>query len=153
IRVKPVHDSITIIDDGSGMNAIDFDKKFAWISHSTKRRDSEFSPNLNRPLIGKIGIGFIAVNEICNELEITSSKQGEEFKFIAKIDFKKYFEEATISEDEEGGIIKGEYKLINEYEDSDEHYTIIRLVGLKESVRNILDDKQYLAEKLKERNK
>src|SRR5690606_14742860 len=85
IRVKPVYDSITIIDDGKGMNAVDFDSKFAWISHSTKRIDSQLSEKLKRPLIGKIGIGFIAVNEICNELEITSSKEGEEIKFTANI--------------------------------------------------------------------
>jgi len=158
IRVKPVYDSMTIIDDGKGMNAVDFDKKFAWISHSTKRQDSNLSEILKRPLIGKIGIGFIAVNEICEELEITSTKKGEPFKFTANINFKKYFEEANISEsvsngEEEEGIIKGEYQLLNEAEEDEEHYTIIRLLGLKESVKNILDDKQYLSEILKSRNK
>ncbi|MEQ6121210.1 ATP-binding protein [Reichenbachiella sp. MALMAid0571] len=154
IRVKPVHDSITIIDDGKGMNAVDFDKKFAWISHSTKRTDSSLSEMLKRPLIGKIGIGFIAVNEICHELEITSTKKGEPLKFTANINFKKYFEDAAVpDEGEEEGIIKGEYELVNDAEDSDEHYTIIRLLGLKESVKNILDDKQYLSELLKKKNK
>ncbi len=154
IRVKPVYDSITIVDDGIGMNAVDFDKKFAWISHSTKRKDSEKSAKLKRPLIGKIGIGFIAVNEICDELEITSSKEGEELKFTATINFKKYFEDATTQPNQEDeGIIKGEYELINEYEEKDEHYTIIRLVGLKKSVKDILDDKQYLAQLLKKKNK
>ncbi len=155
IRVKPVNDSITIIDDGKGMNAVDFDSKFAWISHSTKRKDSQLSEKLNRPLIGKIGIGFIAVNEICEELEITSSKEGEEIKFTAHINFREYFEEEASleEEDSEKGIIKGEYNLINEEEDKDEHYTIIKLVGLKESVKNILNGKQYLDTLLKEKNK
>jgi hypothetical protein len=155
IRVKPVNDSITIIDDGKGMNAVDFDSKFAWISHSTKRKDSQLSEKLNRPLIGKIGIGFIAVNEICEELEITSSKEGEEIKFTAHINFKEYFEEEASLEDDdsEKGIIKGEYNLINEEEDKEEHYTIIKLVGLKESVKDILNGKQYLDTLLKEKNK
>lgn len=154
IRVKPVHDSITLIDDGKGMNAVDFDKKFAWISHSTKRKDSNLSDELKRPLIGKIGIGFIAVNEICNELEITSSKKGEKVKFTANINFKKYFEDAVVQNSEnDEGIIKGEYELLNEEEDENEHYTIIRLLGLKDSVKNILEDKQYLSKILKLKNK
>ena len=155
IRVKPVNDSITIIDDGKGMNAVDFDNKFAWISHSTKRKDSQLSEKLNRPLIGKIGIGFIAVNEICEELQITSSKEGEMFKFTANINFKEYFEEdVSIEEDDaEKGIIKGEYYLINQEEDIDEHYTIIKLIGLKDSVKDILNGKQYLDTLLKEKNK
>src|SRR5690606_13311949 len=134
------------------MNAVDFDSKFAWISHSTKRIDSQLSEKLKRPLIGKIGIGFIAVNEICNELEITSSKEGEEIKFTANINFKEYFEQETeVEDDEENGIIKGEYTLINQEEDKDEHYTIIKLIGLKESVIDILNGKQYLSKLLKER--
>lgn len=156
IRVKPINDSITIIDDGKGMNAVDFDNKFAWISHSTKRKDSQLSEKYNRPLIGKIGIGFIAVNEICHELEITSSKEGEPLKFTAKINFKKYFEEdASVDENGEinNGIIKGEYDLINEYEDIDEHYTIIKLIGLKDSVKDILNGKQYFVTMLKDKNK
>ena len=155
IRVKPVNDSITIIDDGIGMNAVDFDSKFAWISHSTKRKDSQLSEKLKRPLIGKIGIGFIAVNEICEELEIISSKEGEEIKFTAHINFREYFEEEASLEDDdtEKGIIKGEYNLINQEEDKIEHYTIIKLVGLKDSVKDILNGKQYLDTLLKKKNK
>src|SRR5690606_27946514 len=83
---------------------------------------------------------------------ITSSKEGEEIKFTANINFKEYFEQETeVEDDEENGIIKGEYTLINQEEDKDEHYTIIKLIGLKESVIDILNGKQYLSKLLKER--
>ena len=49
IRIKPLDDSITIIDDGVGMNAEDFANNFAWISKSNKRNDGELSPNLKDP--------------------------------------------------------------------------------------------------------
>ncbi|WP_346316532.1 ATP-binding protein [Chitinophaga sp. YIM B06452] len=150
IRVKPIEDSISIIDDGSGMNAVDFDNNFAWISKSNKRNNGELSPKLKRPLIGKIGIGFIAVNEICEELEITSTKEGEPIKFRVNINFKNYYQEETVAED---GIIKGAYSLINEEEDSKEHYTIIRLLKLKESVKNVLDDRLYLSEIVRSKHK
>ncbi|TWJ03297.1 histidine kinase/DNA gyrase B/HSP90-like ATPase [Mucilaginibacter frigoritolerans] len=143
IRVKPIEDSITIIDNGSGMNALDFDHNFAWISKSNKRNDGDLSKQLQRPLIGKIGIGFIAVNELCEELEITSTKAGESFKFTANINFKDFYEKDVYTDD---GIIKGAYVLVNEEEDAEEHYTIIKLLGLKESVKTILDNRQYLAE-------
>jgi len=154
IRVKPIQDSITILDDGHGMNAEDFDGDFAWISKSNKRKENQYSENLNRPLIGKIGIGFIAVNEICDELEITSSKVGEPIKFTANVNFKDYFDRAIQEEENEQnedwhkGIIKAEYILVNEKEEKDKHYTVIRLLGLKHTVKKILDDKLYYAEKL-----
>jgi hypothetical protein len=158
IRIKPIQDTITIIDDGYGMNAEEFDRNFAWISRSNKRNEGEVSPKLKRPLIGKIGIGFIAVNEICDKLEIISSKAGQSFKFTATIDFKKYFEEAirdTDIEDEDGneGIIKAEYELINEAEEKSEHYTIIRLLGLKQGVKKILDGQLHYSQLLKEKSK
>jgi hypothetical protein len=150
IRVKPIEDSITIVDDGNGMNALDFDANFAWISKSNKRNSGEFSLKLKRPLIGKIGIGFIAVNEICDCLEVTSTKEKEPFKFTATISFKEFRENDIIVDN---GIIKGAYKLINEEEDPKEHYTIIRLLGIKPTVKYILDDKQFKSDLLRSERK
>lgn len=150
IRLKPIEDTITIIDNGSGMNALDFDNNFAWISKSNKRNDGELSKQLNRPLIGKIGIGFIAVNELCEELEITSSKAGEAIRFTANINFKNYYDQDVSASD---GIIKAAYILVNDEEETAEHYTIIRLLGLRDSVKVILDDRQYLAELNRSKNK
>jgi len=148
IRIKPMEDSITVIDDGEGMNAIDFDNNFAWISKSNKRNKSPFSAS-GRSLIGKIGIGFIAVNEICDELEIISTKKGENIKFKAIINFK----EITKIKKDDKGIIKATYSLINSDEDKDQHYTIIKLLSIKEGFKNILNDKQYLSKIAKEENK
>lgn len=149
IRIKPISDIITIIDNGNGMNALDFDQNFAWISKSNKRNQGSFSKT-KRPLIGKIGIGFIAVNEICDELEIISTKKDESFKLTSTINFKKFRTE-DVETDE--GIIKGGYELINSDEDTDEHYTIIRLIGLKKTVKNILNDRQYYSAIAESKNK
>lgn len=152
IRMKPIEDTITIVDDGCGMNAEDFDKRFAWISRSYKREKGEFSPN-GRPLIGKIGIGFIAVNEICEILEITSSKKGEPFKFTAVIDFNKIINAEGPKLVDDDTYLKGEFKLVNEEEDKDEHYTSIRLIGLKVPVLKIFNDETYKAQVAKSKNK
>lgn len=158
VRLKPLEDTITVLDNGHGMNAKDFDSDFAWISKSTKRNRGTISPNLKRPLIGKIGIGFIAVNEICEELEIMSSKKGESFNFTANVNFREYFSLAESEEQSkqpeangEEGIIKAEYTLINEEEDVDEHYTIITLYGLKPGVKKMLSDQMFYSEELRKK--
>ncbi|OFY86325.1 MAG: hypothetical protein A3F72_10990 [Bacteroidetes bacterium RIFCSPLOWO2_12_FULL_35_15] len=152
IRMKPIEDSITILDDGNGMNAEDFDNNFAWISKSNKRNRGEFSA-AGRPLIGKIGIGFIAVNEICDVLEVVSSKKGEAIKFTARIDFKEILDSKPSKSDDEDTYLKGKFTLVNEKEDKNEHFTAIRLVGLKEPVLKIFNDETYKAQAVKEKNK
>ena len=82
IRIKPINDTIVVMDDGNGMNAVEFDENFAWISRSNKRNSSIKSKKYKRPLIGKIGIGFIAVNEICNNMRVISSKKGENINLL-----------------------------------------------------------------------
>ncbi len=151
IRMLPDIDTILITDNGSGMNAIDFDENFAWISKSNKRNNGDLSPIKKRPLIGKIGIGFIAVNEICNKMEIMSSKNGEKIKFTATINFtdiisgsgEKDEGKKTNSTSEKNGVIRATYTLINETEEVDKHYTIIRLIGIKDTAQTILHGKLY----------
>lgn len=152
IRVKPLDETITILDDGDGMNAVEFDNKFTWISKSEKRGidgNIELSKKFKRPLIGKIGIGFIAVSEICDELEVESSKKGEDFKFVANINFKKFLTEDIDYVDPntgEKGLIKAEYDIKKEDEINNEHYTLIRLKKIRESVLYIFDNKRELSE-------
>ncbi len=152
VRVKPLDETITILDDGIGMNAVEFNNRFAWISKSSKRGDKgeiELSTIFKRPLIGKIGIGFIAVSEICDELEVESSKKGENFKFIASINFKKYLtEDIEFVDPETGekGLVKGEYDIKKEEEDKEEHYTLIRLKKIKKNVLNIFENKRELSQ-------
>lgn len=148
IRIKPIDDTIIIIDDGNGMNAIDFDENFAWISKSNKRNSGELSQKYNRPLIGKIGIGFIAVNEICHSMKVVSSKKGETVKFVANIDFDQIVTSNNTDE-----IIKGKYSLVNEEEEKETHYTIIELIQLKDSVIGLLNDKQYHSKIARIKNK
>ena len=150
IRMLPHLDTIQIHDNGEGMNWKDFDENFTWISKSNKRNQGEIS-QCGRPLIGKIGIGFIAVNEICDKMEVISSKKGEPIKFTATIDFVSINEESDISKIESSdkeneskkGALRGKYKLINEYENKDEHYTTINLIGIKDTAKAILNNQLY----------
>jgi hypothetical protein len=75
VFIKPDADRIIIEDNGRGMDHAEFVKHFSMISESHKRDDSDKTQK-GRPKIGKIGIGFIAANEICNVMEIVSTKSG-----------------------------------------------------------------------------
>jgi len=75
VFVKPDANQIIIADDGIGLNKEEFQLHFESISESHKRDVSDTTPS-GRPKIGKIGIGFIAANEICNVMEIESTKKG-----------------------------------------------------------------------------
>src|SRR2546425_9577698 len=83
-------ETITVVDDGEGMDFQDFDDRFTVISRSDKRDASPFTPVLRRPMIGKIGIGFISVSELCDQLRVTSAKRGSDTWFEASIDFSEF---------------------------------------------------------------
>src|SRR6266496_4428007 len=75
IFVKPDADQIVVEDDGLGMTRDEFVRHFSRISESHKRDDSDVTPS-GRPKVGKIGIGFIAANELCDVMEIASTTRG-----------------------------------------------------------------------------
>src|SRR5207248_5766978 len=77
---------IIIEDNGTGMDRLDFTSHFNRISESHKRDTSQTTKN-GRPKIGKIGIGFIAANEICDVMELFSTKQDSTELLHVNIDF------------------------------------------------------------------
>ena len=88
IYVKPDADEIVIEDDGTGISRSEFIRHFSRISESHKREDSDKTTRLRmRPKVGKIGIGFIAANELCDVMEIESTKSGSTELLLASIDF------------------------------------------------------------------
>lgn len=148
IRAKPEFDTFSITDDGEGMNYLDFDNKFLWISRSDKRDAGLFTKN-GRPLIGKIGIGFVAVSEICNKMTIVSTKEAEDFKFQAEIDFSKFKESITQKRE---FYELSEVRLVNLPEEKDVHYTIILLEELSQDFKELLQDKDVIEAGIKVRS-
>ena len=138
VRAKPEFDTFSITDDGDGMNYVDFSTKFLWISRSDKRDKRENTIKFKRPIIGKIGIGFISVSEICDKMIVISSKKGEKFKFQAEIDFEKF--KKTVHQKREFYEIS-KVKLTNMKEEKGAHYTIILLNGLSKDFKELLEDK------------
>ena len=142
VFVKPDADRITIEDDGCGMDRVDFERNFRRISESYKREDSESTP-LGRPKIGKIGIGFIAANEICDVMEIVSTKKGSTELLHVSIQFDRMRTDVAERRRDDGDIAKGDYQGdVRETEDCDSHFTQIFLNRVRGEAQNILAGKK-----------
>lgn len=139
IFVKPDADRIIIEDDGDGMNKDEFQKHFDRVSESHKRDGNDITEgNSPRPKIGKIGIGFIAANELCEVLEIFSTKAGSEELLHVVIDFREM--RKPIEERRRGSelIVKADYKgeILNAKKE--DHYTQLFLTEIRGAAKEIL---------------
>jgi hypothetical protein len=138
IRARPEFDTITITDNGEGMNESEFKEDFVVISRSRKRDAGLYTQRLKRPVIGKIGIGFISALQICDEVTFISKKRGENLKLEAKIDFGKF----------KGEMAKkakfqdiSDVQFRNVPEETETHYTMVIMSKLSEDFKDILSDK------------
>lgn len=137
VFVKPDADRIIIADNGHGISRSDFERHFTRISESHKRDDSDLTPR-GRQKIGKIGIGFIAANEICDEMEIISTKKGSTELLRVTIHFDKMREDLSDRRREGDNIAKADYTGDVEQADKDSNYTRIFLKRVRGEAREIL---------------
>src|SRR6266446_7126230 len=77
----PNFKTFTCTDDGSGMTPEHFQRVMGHIGGSTKRDTGEKSPIYGRPLVGRIGIGLLAIAQICRRFTVVSSSRGSKRKF------------------------------------------------------------------------
>ncbi|MGD0979657.1 MAG: ATP-binding protein [Candidatus Bathyarchaeia archaeon] len=139
IQYLPEEHKLVVFDTGQGMDYADFDEHFTFIVRSLKRDKGLLSTMFKRPLIGKIGIGFIAVSELCDQVRVTSAKEGSDTYVEALIDFSKIrSDEAKRKEFYE----ISQFTLTNfKKEDLKQHYTRIELLNLKQPFIDILENK------------
>ncbi len=137
VFVKPDADRIIIEDNGSGMDRIDFEKNFKKISESHKRDESDVSPS-GRPIIGKIGIGFIAANEICDVMEIISTKAGSTELMEVSIQFGLMRQAPSERKRSGEDFAKADYYGSVSETDPDSHYTKVFLKQIRGEAKVIL---------------
>jgi Histidine kinase-, DNA gyrase B-, and HSP90-like ATPase len=138
VFVKPDADEVVIADDGTGMNREEFERHFKRISESHKR-DGGSTTRRKRLKIGKIGIGFIAANELCDLMEIESTKRGSKALLKVTIDFEE-LRNRSPSERREGpeNIKKGHYQGYEDQASRDAHYTRVFLRRMRGEARAAL---------------
>ncbi|MDH5733996.1 MAG: ATP-binding protein [Candidatus Bathyarchaeota archaeon] len=137
-------DELVVWDDGKGMDYKDFDEEFVYISRSRKRDIGDYTEKYKRPLIGFIGIGFIAVSELCDMLTITSAKEESDLVFEAKIDFSAARAPEAIGKEfyEVSQFELTNYKKVDKGYNSDAHFSEIRLKNLRPLFKEMLSDRQ-----------
>lgn len=75
ITIDREHNHMSIEDDGNGMTGEDFQGKFLKIGYS-KRKNGKFRSELNRPFIGRKGIGKLALLSCAQKIHIASKAAG-----------------------------------------------------------------------------
>lgn len=125
----PHFGTFTCSDDGSGMSPERFQQIMGLIGGSSKRDKGELSAIYKRPLIGRIGIGFLSIGQICRRFEVFSSAKGSPVKFRAKINLEPYMRPEArriqlnrpLTGNEQVEI--GQCEMETAPEDVDKHYT------------------------------
>jgi hypothetical protein len=137
----PYFRTMTCRDNGHGMSPDEFEDIMKKIGGSVKRIEGRQFTDKGRPIIGKIGIGILAVAQICRRFTIISSKQGSDTKFEARVDFTPFATEAAkgISLGSEEAKEIGSYELFSDLpEESDAHYTKVILEDIDPGFRDRL---------------
>lgn len=142
IFVKPDADRIIIEDNGDGMSKEEFVKHFDRVSESHKRDGSDVTkgvpPKGGRPKIGKIGIGFIAANELCESLEIFSTKKGSKELLHIIIDFREMRKPIQQRRRNGDDIVKADYQGSILEAKKEDHYTQLFLTEVRGAAKHIL---------------
>jgi len=129
---------LVLKDDGFGMDYVNFDDHFTFISQSDKRQKGDICEICGRPLIGKFGIGFIAVSQLCDEIRVTSAKKGSDTYFVAEIDFGKL---RRLENQAKEFYQVSQFTLTNfDKKDLNEHYTKIELLKLNKAFVDVLNN-------------
>jgi hypothetical protein len=138
VFVKPDAERIIVDDDGLGLDRGEFEAHFRRIAESRKRDASDRTTS-GRPMIGKIGIGFVAANEICDEIEIISTKAGSQELLHVRIDFARMRSTPSERRSPSGDVAKADYEgdVSLDAAESD-HYTRVFLNRVRGEARQIL---------------
>lgn len=138
VFVKPDADRIIIEDNGFGMTRSEFERHFQRVAESHKRDEDDSTP-VGRPKIGKIGIGLIAANEICDLLEIQSTKAGSAELLRVTLNFSLMRLDPEQRRRERSDFAKGDYTgSVTEEAGLEEHYTKLYLLEIRGPARAIL---------------
>lgn len=137
LSVKPSAFTVTLEDDGAGMTPDQFEAHFRKIADSRKRDESDITAR-GRQKIGKIGIGFIAANELCDRMRIESTVEGSEELLDVVVDFEAMRNDPADRRQSDGTIHKGDYSGKVLPISSERHFTRVTLMDLKSTAQNAL---------------
>lgn len=142
IEIDTEKSEIRIEDNGNGMSAEQFGR---YLRIAGQKSEGGFSEKFARKRIGRFGVGFLACFPFCDNLEITSKREGSDTGFTANIPTKRFVEGAGIEEDVSSIPVDG-------YDEPHpgktyEHYTKVKMSGLTKHINEYFksrSDKKYI---------
>jgi hypothetical protein len=137
VFVRPDADRIIVADDGTGMTRDEFVRHFSRVSESFKRDGGDKTPT-GRPKIGKIGIGFIAANELCEEMQLLSTTAGSDELLKVRIDFARMRTPTASRKSQDGNVAKADYQGRILKAEVDSHFTHVFLNSIRGEARRIM---------------
>jgi hypothetical protein len=84
--------TLTVSDNGIGISSDEFKSQFLRISGSQRRLHGGTDHTTGRPIIGRLGIGVLAIAPICEYAEIKSKRKGDSFGILRRIPLKHLFD-------------------------------------------------------------
>ena len=137
VSVKPDADRIIVQDDGTGFSRDEFVAHFSRIAESSKREESDTTTS-GRPKIGRIGIGFIAANELCEKLEIFSTQINSDELLHVTINFRIMRTDTAKRRREGGDFAKADYVGEMLPANPNDHHTTLILKEIRGEARDLL---------------
>ena len=119
----PGFSSVSCFDNGPGISVARLQEIFKYIGGSDKREQGEFG-EFGRPVIGRIGIGILAMSQISKRFVIISSQAGDDYRIEAEVDIEE-FETADSARQNVGSGNIGQYRIDQIPESPELHYTIV----------------------------
>ncbi|OGU17490.1 MAG: hypothetical protein A2X61_11585 [Ignavibacteria bacterium GWB2_35_12] len=94
ITIDDKNNEITIYDNGEGMNEQDINDKYLTVGYQRRKiKERSYTPKYKRHVMGRKGIGKLALFAIADEIEIHSVKEGEKNAFLMETsEIKKIIE-------------------------------------------------------------
>lgn len=88
----PYFNEIKVVDNGIGMSSQRLKQAMQTIGSSLKGtiEPQRISKKYDRPIIGHLGIGLMALSQVCAKAKIESQEKGSESKFVAELDFSEF---------------------------------------------------------------
>jgi hypothetical protein len=135
----PAFRTLTVSDNGTGMNVEKFLDVMSHIGGSKKRIGSELSLVYKRKLIGRIGIGMLAVAQLGTKFYVSSKVRGKKTRFIAEVNLDPFHKDDTAllsmkgSEDDKVQI--GAIQYVDGIPEEEVlHYTVITVPDTKKGM-------------------
>ena len=93
VRISIEGDTITIFDDGCGMNVTDINNKYLNVGRQRRNVDGSITEKYSRPVMGRKGIGKLSLFSIADKITVYSVKGKEKNALsISTIDLRSCIE-------------------------------------------------------------